>query len=122
MWPSSALRIPDAISVDDPMTLIFQEREPDARCPRSAIRRQPLEQLSRVLVRIDADREHLHLQMFTQKFLQLNELRHTVRSPMATIKDQDDRSMPPEPRQSDRTPILIFKSEIRGQLARLHPV
>jgi hypothetical protein len=95
MWPPSALWVPDAVSVDYAMIAIFQEREVAARYASSAFR-QVLQQFSGVLMRIDADCEHLCLYLFTQKFFQLDELGDTVRSPMAAIEDQHHRSMPAE--------------------------
>ena len=117
MRPSPALGIEDAVAVDDAMPLVFQEWEcrTDRRGGPTA---QIPEQLARLLVPIDADGEQLRIQTGTvdQETLQLNELRHAVRSPVAAIEHQHDRCVRLETRQGDGTPILVLQREVGGAL------
>ncbi len=88
MRPATAIRIKNAIAVDDLVVLVLEQGKVELST-KSLL--QLLYKLLRILMSVNANCQDLNSFLFflSQKALQLPELLCAVRSPMAAIKNQD---------------------------------
>lgn len=86
--------------------------------------RQVAQELPRLRVGIDADREDPRLGSggFVEKSFQLAELMNAVRSPAAAVEHEHDVGVSSKIRECDRNARLAFEREVRGGITHPHSV